>query len=199
MPQKSIVRLLLQPLLIAVVLALALRCVIDIYSIPSDSMEPALLAGDHILVTPYRFGAAPDRGQVVVFRSPQNVREFVVKRVIALPGDVVATTSSGVVTIGGRRVPEPYLRQSVTSGTIAPQIVPGGCYFVMGDNRRDSLDSRSWGVLPGNLIVGRARLVLWSSGGGGTVPAAFRSSNFGPNDARPASHRSRIFLPIAER
>lgn len=199
MPQKSVVRLLLQPLVIAVALALALRSVIDIYSIPSDSMEPALQAGDHILVTPYRFGAAPDRGHVVVFRAPQNVHEFVVKRVIAVPGDVVATTSNGEVTIGGQRIAEPYLRQSVTSGTIAPQIVPGGCYFVMGDNRRDSLDSRSWGVLPANLIVGRARLVLWSSGRGDTVPAAFASSNSSPNSARPASQRTRILLPIAER
>jgi signal peptidase I len=135
----------------------------------------------------------------VVFRAPQNVREFVVKRVIAVPGDLVATTSNGRVMISDHRIAEPYLPQPMTSGTIAPQIVPAGCYFVMGDNRRDSLDSRSWGVLPGNLIVGRARLVLWSSGGGGTVPAAFASSSSATADGRPARHRLRFLLPIAER
>ncbi len=198
MQQKSVLRLMIEPLAIAIVLALAARSLIEIYAIPSDSMEPTLRAGDHILVTPYRFGAAPRRGQVVVFRSPRDPALFVVKRIVAVPGDVVATTGRGQVTICGRLIPEPYLANGSDSGPIAPQIVPGGCFFVMGDNRRDSLDSRSWGVLPGDLIVGRARLVLWSSASTGSVPAAFASSAAAP--APPStSHSIRFLLPIAER
>jgi signal peptidase I len=187
--QKSVLRLIAEPIAIAIVLAVAVRSLIDIYSIPSDSMEPALQAGDHILVTPYRFGDRPQRGQVVVFRSPRNAGEFVVKRIVAVPGDLVATTGRGQLMIGDHIIVEPYLRDPQTSGSIAPQIVPGDCYFVMGDNRRDSLDSRSWGVLPRDLIVGRARVVLWSSGGSSTPAAA----------AWLASHPTRFLHPIAER
>ncbi len=194
---KSPLRLIIEPLAIAIVLALVVRSMIEIYAIPSGSMEPALQAGDHILVTPYRFGGGPQRGQVVVFRSPRNPGEFVVKRIIGIPGDLVATTSRGQVMIGDRIIAEPYLRDPLASGTIAPQIVPGDCYFVMGDNRRDSLDSRSWGVLPGNLIVGRARLVLWSSGGG-SAPAALASSSSAARHP-PPSQGTRFLLPISER
>lgn len=198
MQQKSVLRLIAEPIAIAIVLAVAVRSLIDIYSIPSDSMQPALQSGDHILVTPYRFGAGPLRGQVVVFRSPRNPAEFVVKRIVAVPGDLVATTSRGQLMIGDRIIAEPYLRDPLASGSIAPQIVPGDCYFVMGDNRRDSLDSRNWGVLPRDLIVGRARLVLWSSGGGSPAPAAVASSGSAAA-AWPASYTARFLRPIAER
>ncbi len=198
MPQKSVLRVIIEPLAIAIVLALAARSLIEIYAIPSDSMEPTLRAGDHILVTPYRFGAAPRRGQVIVFRSPRDPGLFVVKRIVAVPGDVVATTGRGQVMIGGRVIPEPYLARGADSGTIAPQIVPGGCFFVMGDNRRDSLDSRTWGVLPGNLIVGRARFVLWSSTRPGSVRAAFAASA-GASPTPSGGHSIRLLLPIAER
>ena len=130
-------RIILIPLLIATGLWLLVRGAVHIYAIPSASMAPTLLAGDHIVVTTY--SGEPRRGDVVVFRAPQQANELMVKRIAGTPGDAV---DAG----GGRTV-----------------IVPAGCYFVIGDNRQDSFDSRHWGPVPRDLIVGRARVVLWSS------------------------------------
>ena len=139
-------RLVAQPILIALLLALGVRSAVHIYAIPSPSMEPTLQVGDHIAVTPYR-SSLPQRGDVVVFRSPLNSDELMVKRIAAVAGDLVE---------GGR----------------GQLIVPRDCYFVLGDNRANSFDSRQWGVLPRNRIIGRARLVLWSSGGVTMEPRA---------------------------
>jgi len=160
--QKSAFRLVAEPILVAVVLAFAVRATMRIYSIPSSSMTPTLSAGDHIVVTPYR-GGSPERGDVVVFRSPVAGAELSVKRVIAVPGDLI-DTREGSVRIGGRALTEPYLAISDGSGPITPQVIPAGFVFVMGDNRGDSLDSRHWGLLSRRLVAGRARFVLWSSG-----------------------------------
>lgn len=125
------------PLAIALALGFAARTAVHIYSIPSASMEPTLLAGDHIVVTPYH--GAPKRGDVIVFHPPASSGELMVKRIAGTPGDAIEAGAGRVV------------------------VVPAGCYFVVGDNRQDSYDSRNWGVLRSDLIVGRARLVLWSS------------------------------------
>ena len=150
-----------QPLIVAVALAFVVRATMRIYSIPSASMTPTFSVGDHILATPYRPGH-PERGDVVVFHSPASAGELAVKRVVAIPGDLIEGVD-GRVRIGGRTLSEPYLRDRTASGNIAPQLIPSGCVFVMGDNRAESVDSRHWGVLPEKLIVGRARMVLWSS------------------------------------
>ena len=130
-------RLILQPLAIALALGFAARAAVRIYAVPSASMAPTLQAGDHIIVTTYR--STPQRGDVVVFRAPSSGNELMVKRIAGMPGDAVEAG-------GGRIV-----------------VVPAGCVFVIGDNRADSFDSRNWGPLPRDLIVGRARMVLWSS------------------------------------
>ena len=129
-------RVFVTPLAIALALAFAARAAVHIYAIPSASMAPTLLEGDHIVVT--RCLGAPRRGDVIVFHAPAS-DELLVKRIAGTPGDAV---DAG----GGRTV-----------------IVPAGCYFVVGDNRQDSFDSRHWGPVPRDLIVGRARVVLWSS------------------------------------
>ena len=160
--RKSAFRLVAEPILVAVVLAFLVRASMRIYLIPSSSMTPTLSAGDHIVVTPYH-GGFPERGDVVVFRSPVAGTELSVKRVIAVPGDLI-DTEEGRVRIGGRALEESYLATSGGSGPIPPQVVPAGFVFVMGDNRGDSFDSRHWGLLSKQLVAGRARFVLWSSG-----------------------------------
>lgn len=157
----SVLRTILQPLAVAVVLAVLARAAVHIYAIPSSSMAPTLQPGDQIVVTRY-FRSAPERGDVIVFHSPFDPNELMVKRVIGVPGDLV-DSRLGRVRIGGHTLPEPYVLQPAASGAIASQVIPADSYFVLGDNRDDSLDSRSWGVVPRSRIIGRARLVLWSS------------------------------------
>jgi signal peptidase I len=162
MPHKSAIRLVIEPIAIAIVLALGVRAAMRLYVIPSASMVPTLVPGDHIVVTPYRFNARPVRGDVIVFRLTRTTDELMIKRVIATPGDLVETRS-GRVLVSGHALPEPYIAAQATTGSIPAQIIPRDCYFVLGDNRADSLDSRNWGVLPRDLVLGRARMVLWSS------------------------------------
>jgi signal peptidase I len=163
-------RMIVQPIAIAFVLALLVRSAVRIYSIPSGSMEPTLEIGDHIAVTPYRF-AEPQRGDVIVFRSPLKTDELMVKRIAGVAGDLV-------------------------EGNQGKLIVPRDCFFVLGDNRANSLDSRQWGVLSRNLIVGRARLVIWSSGAGRMEPRANAASQW--RSALPSSSLriERLFKPI---
>ena len=192
--QKSVVRLIAEPLLIAVGLAAAVRAAVSIYSIPSGSMMPSLQIGDHILVAPYRW-SDPARGDVVVFRSPADPSQLMVKRIIAGPGDLI-DSREGRVRIGERAIAEPYLLRQGTTGAIAAQLVPGDSFFVMGDNREDSLDSRRWGALPRNLVVGRVRMILWSSSDPGGEHAARASSVTGRTGAPAPPRLSRIFKCI---
>lgn len=192
--QKSVVRLIAEPLLIAVALAAGVRAAVSIDSIPSASMMPALQIGDHILVIPYRW-SDPGRGDVIVFRSPADPSQLLVKRIIAVPGDLI-DTRDGRVRIGERTIAEPYLLRQAASGAISAQLVPGDSYFVMGDNREDSLDSRRWGTLPRNLVVGRARMVLWSSSVPDSENAARASSVSAGKDSPPAGGLKRIFKCI---
>jgi signal peptidase I len=161
-PHKSAIRLIVEPLAIAIALAFLVRATIRIYVIPSFSMAPTLMAGDHIVVTPYRFRSEPQAGDVIVFRSPKTAGELMVKRVIGTPGDLVETRE-GRVIVRGHALAEPYVAAQASTGLIPPQRIPPDSYFVLGDNRTHSLDSRSWGLLPRADVVGRARLILWSS------------------------------------
>ena len=186
--QKSVVRLIVEPLVVALALAAAVRAAITIYSIPSESMMPSLQVGDHIVVTPYRF-SMPERGDIIVFHEPADQSQLVVKRIIAMPGDVI-DSRGGRVRIGEHTIAEPYLLKQAATGPINTQIVPRDSFFVMGDNRENSADSRSWGTLPRDLVVGHVRLVLWSSGAGEGANAA---------GATPVSHERGIArsLPLS--
>lgn len=185
------IRTFLQPIAIAIVLAVAVRSVVRIYAIPSASMLPTLQVGDHIVVV--RDGG-PQRGDVVVFHSPGSYDELLVKRIVATPGDLVGS-SNGRLTIGGHALVEPYLAEVAASGSIAPQIIPANCYFVLGDNRGNSFDSRQWGVLPRDLLVGRAVMVLWSSGSGTSDPHA-DASTIAPSPLEPGLRLERMFRRI---
>jgi signal peptidase I len=189
--QKSIARLIAEPLMVAIVLAAGVRAAVSIYSIPSASMLPSLEIGDHIIVTPYRL-SSPRRGDVIVFRAPGNASQLLVKRVIGLPGDVI-DSRIGRVRVGERTLSEPYLFRQAASGTISAQVVPADSFFVMGDNRDDSVDSRRWGTLPASLVLGRVRMVLWSSvDSGGDQPARASSVSTRKNGGA-RSRLNRIF------
>jgi signal peptidase I len=160
---KSAFRTILQPIAVAVAVAAAVRGAVHIYSIPSASMAPTLQPGDHIIVTRY-VREDPRRGDVIVFQSLTQPDELLVKRVVGEPGDLV-DSRLGRLRVGGHTVAEPYVLRQAMTGAIEPVVIPSHCYFVLGDNREDSLDSRSWGVVPRDRVIGRARLILWSQFG----------------------------------
>ena len=188
--QKSLFRTIFEPLALAVALAVVARAAVQIYSIPSESMTPSLEVGDQIVVTPY-FQSSPSRGDVIVFRSPMNHDEMMVKRVIGVPGDLI-DSRLGRVRVGGHTLSEPYVLCAATTGAISPQLIPSDSYYVLGDNRESSLDSRSWGVVPRSNVVGRAQLILWSSPRSNAGPASAQSARTQTRHASTPA-QSRLF------
>jgi signal peptidase I len=132
------------------------------YTVNGDSMLPTLHHGERLLVDKisYRF-VDPSRGEIIVFKNPSDTDEQFVKRVIGLPGDEIAIVQ-GVVYINGQPVEEDYTLAPARIG-FTSQIVPEGTYFVLGDNRNNSEDSRFGrvGFLPRSLIIGRAVWRYW--------------------------------------
>ena len=144
--------------------------------VPSGSMERTILVGDHVFLNKLVYGPPVPftrvrlpglrdvwRLDIVAFRFPPDPSQMFVKRVIGLPGEVVQVRS-GVVFINGRKLEEPYLvrenhRQRDNFGPVA---VPLDHYFMLGDNRDNSADSRVWGFVPHENIVGKPSLVYWS-------------------------------------
>lgn len=148
-------------LIIAFVLAqLIMVSVAQAFQVEQFSMEPTLLPRDRVLVDKftYRF-RQPHRGDVIVLKYPLNQQRNYIKRIVALPGDKLQV-KDGKLYVNGRRVAEPYLN-GAPQGTYGPITVPGGSVFVMGDNRNNSEDSRAFGALKRNLVVGQAILIYW--------------------------------------
>jgi signal peptidase I len=124
------------------------------------SMEPRVHAGELVLITTlaYRFGPVR-RGDVVAFKHDAPTAETYIKRVVGLPGERVEVRD-GIVSIDGRALAEPYVR--FRDKRSAPSVVvPPRAYYVLGDNRADSDDSRNWGVVPESDVVGKALLGVW--------------------------------------
>jgi signal peptidase I len=155
----------------ALVVAVLVRTfVFQTFFIPSTSMYPTLKPGDRIVV--YMLDTTPSPGQIVVFRRPPKEQcggppvPDLVKRVIGLPGQTIQG-KDGVIFINGKKLPQPWLPKATDhpsspyTTAFGPVKIPKGDYFMMGDNRRDSCDSRDWGPLPGSYIVGRAVLRIW--------------------------------------
>jgi signal peptidase I len=129
-----------------------------IYRIPADSMAPAIVKGQIVFVQAgYYRGHAPRRGDIVTAFSPE-IREPILKRVVGLPGETISM-SNGRLLIDGRVVSEPYVSPgnnlSEYSLELAPTRIPAGHYYLLGDNRDNSSDSRIWGVLPRGDLLGR--------------------------------------------
>ena len=144
--------------------------------IPSGSMEKTLLVGDHLIMNRIGYDAGlpftslhttlwknPVRGQLVIFSSVvPGDNSDVVKRVIGLPGETLEVTD-GAVWINGQKLSESYVvGKTERYGMRSPYQVPADCYFVMGDNRENSQDSRHWGFVRRDKIVGRVFAVYWS-------------------------------------
>jgi len=188
--KKSILREYFESIVIAVILALFIRTfVVQAFKIPTGSMEENLLIGDHLLVNKFIFGPTETalerkvlpvdtikRGQVIVFKYPVEPDRDFIKRVIGLPGETVEIKEKKVY-INGKMLDEPYVHflqppstnsefHEVTSFDVreryGPVTVPANQYFVMGDNRDNSQDSRYWGFLPRENVKGKAVLIYWS-------------------------------------
>jgi signal peptidase I len=154
---REVLETLIPAVLLAVVINLFLAQATRVFG---QSMEPNLHTDQRIVVekVSYRFHL-PQRGDVVVLKLPQDAKELLIKRVIALPGDTVEV-HDGRVWVNGQPVDEPYLTQP-TMGQMAPLVIPDGHVFVLGDNRGFSNDSRSFGTVPLENIVGHAWLSYW--------------------------------------
>ncbi len=185
--EKSTVREYFESIVIAVILALFVRTwVVQAFKIPTGSMENNLLIGDHLLVNKFVFAPsgsrlehaimperAIQRGDVVVFKYPEEPERDLIKRVIGLPGETLELRNKKVY-VNGRPLDEPYVHfleppsngQEVTSFDVreryGPVTVPADRYFVMGDNRDNSQDSRYWGFLPRSYVKGQAVMIYWS-------------------------------------
>ncbi|HEY3382267.1 MAG TPA: signal peptidase I [Vicinamibacterales bacterium] len=188
--RKSTAREYFESIVIAVILALFIRTfVVQAFKIPTGSMENNLLIGDHLLVNKFVFGPTAStiekailpirdirRGDIVVFKYPEDPERDFIKRVIGLPGETLEVKEKRVY-INGRRLDEPYVHyleppsspstlNEVTSFDLreryGPVQIPAGKYFMMGDNRDNSQDSRYWGLLPQEYVKGRALLIYWS-------------------------------------
>jgi signal peptidase I len=188
-PRKSQIREMFESICVAVILAFFVRTfVVQAFKIPSGSMEPNLLIGDHLLVN--KFVAAPTltriegtllpietihRGDVIVFKHPKLPERDLIKRTIGLPGETIELRE-GRVYVNGKALDERYANFLLPTAadlpagdprrTYGPVTVPQGHYFMMGDNRDNSEDSRYWGFLPREFVKGKALFLYVSFGEG---------------------------------
>jgi signal peptidase I len=168
----------------ALILALVIRAfIIQAFKIPSGSMIPTLLIGDHILVNKFLYGTKipftdkkiliirkPVKGDIIVFKYPENPQKDFIKRAIATEGDIIEERDK-IVYVNGNMITEPYAVHSdryIRLGgndprdNFGPLIVPKDKLFVMGDNRDQSYDSRYWGFVDMKEIRGKALIIYWS-------------------------------------
>ena len=163
-------------IVVAVLEAFVVRTyIVQTFYIPSGSMEPTLQVGDRILVSKLstEFGSV-HIGDILVFKRPPKENcggapvPFLVKRVIGLPGDHL-TSKGNTIYVNGKVLDQTWSYYNPVSPAIGNVVVPKNTYFMMGDNHGDSCDSRYWGPLPANLVVGKAVLRIWPLSRFGTL------------------------------
>ena len=185
--RKSLVREYGEAIVIAILLALVIRTlVVQAFTIPSGSMMDTLLVGDYILVNKFLYGPEipftdfrlpglrdPRRGDIIVFKYPQDEKRDFIKRIVATPGESFQIRGNDVY-VNGQRLVEPFVKHTSPSAGHAGQAycgyaygceatkVPADSYFVMGDNRDNSQDSRYWGFVRRDRLKGKAFLIYWS-------------------------------------
>lgn len=182
--KKSVVREYAEAIAIAILLALFIRTfVVQAFKIPSGSMLPTLLIGDHLLVNKFIYGIRvpfsgkvlvplkdPKSGDIIVFKFPKDRSIDYIKRVVGIPGDKIEVKNKKVYR-NGKLAEDPFAHFTSTTilpGSVSPKdnfgpiTVPEGKYFVMGDNRDNSSDSRFWGFVETNDVLGKAMIIYWS-------------------------------------
>ena len=180
---RGVARDTLQTLVLTAIMLVVLRATVGNYVVDGQSMQPALTSGERIWITRVEaaLARAPSRGDIVVFQAWDQDKPFV-KRVIGLPGETVEVRDSQV-WVNGSALSEPYLAE-VTGGTYGPVLLSPGHVFVMGDNRDNSADSRTFGPLPVDEIEGTARLRYWPPAHVGLLGGARPARAGGRRDAR---------------
>ncbi|MSP12426.1 MAG: signal peptidase I [Chloroflexi bacterium] len=165
----TLVREALETIVLTFIIFLLIQSVVQNFRIEGFSMEPTLNAGQYLIVNKliYRLHP-PERGDIIVFEYPRAPDRDFIKRVIGLPGDQVQVTGRHVL-INGTPLLEPYIKDA-PNYEFPPTIVPPTEYFVMGDNRNNSSDSHSWGMLPTPNIIGKAWFSYWPPSHWGLVP-----------------------------
>lgn len=164
-PAGPLEAVLLLAVSLILIFAFARPLVVEIFDVPSSSMEPTLAPGDHVLVSKsaYLLGE-PERGDVAALRNPEARDEVLIKRIVGLPGDKVEIRDS-VLYVNGERQREAYVNRRLNDGNFfGPEKVPAGEVFVMGDNRANSRDSRTFGPVPGQHLYGKALTRIWPPG-----------------------------------
>jgi signal peptidase I len=167
----AVLREIIETILLAAIIWLAVNFATARYVVDGQSMDPNLHTGQFLIVSrlAYRFGD-PQRGDIIVFDFPGNPSDDYVKRIIGLPGEKV-TIQDGHIFINGQRLEEPYLPpDDVTLPSQGQWTVPDGEFFVLGDNRAHSSDSRSWGMLQMDKIIGKAWISYWPPQTWGFLP-----------------------------
>src|ERR1041384_3954922 len=185
--KKSVAREYLESLVVAFILATFIRTfVVQAFKIPTGSMENNLLIGDHLLVNKFVFGPTMTgvertllpiddikRGDIIVFKFPEDPERDFIKRTIGLPGDTIELRNKKVY-VNGKALDEPYVHFLFPPPGETPEedfdvrvhygpvTVPPDHYFMMGDNRDNSEDSRYWGFLPRDYVKGKAAFIYWS-------------------------------------
>jgi signal peptidase I len=167
-PRRSnLLREIIETVLLTAIIFLIVNTATGRFRIEGQSMEPNLHDGEYVLIDKVSYALhPPERGDVIVLVRPGE--KDLIKRVIGLPGDTVEVRG-GRVIVNGVTLDEPYLDQPINRIYAARQVEPDH-YFVMGDNRNNSQDSRDFGPIPASSIVGRAWLVYWPPADWGTVP-----------------------------
>jgi len=164
-PRESAVWEFIKVVIISLAIVLPIRTwVAQPFIVSGASMEPNYHNGEYLIIDEitYQF-REPQRGDVIVFRFPLNPREFFIKRIVGLPGEIVEIKDGAVTVEKNGQImvlDEKYITSSVETGPNIKIMLKNG-YFVMGDNRLHSSDSRMWGELPKERIMGRALLRLW--------------------------------------
>jgi len=157
-----LLREILEVAILTLLLFIIVHLVVQNYRVDGPSMQPTLHNHEYILVDKAQYVfSKPQRGDVVVFQYPRDPSEDFVKRIIGVPGDTVSVDANGQVTVDGVAINEPYVNDLTNPYQPNTWLLKPDQYFVLGDNRGDSSDSRDWGPVPLHDIIGKAALVYW--------------------------------------